>query len=82
MKTETRIPKAERRPKTETRNAALDAEATLVSGSRGDHREAIARAVGIRQTLRFSPRLPTFGIRPSDFGLLSAFGLRYSGFSS
>jgi hypothetical protein len=82
MKLEYRSPKAERRPKTETRNATLDARATLVSGSCGDHRELIARAVCIRQTLRFSPRLPTFGFRPSDFGLLSAFGFRYSDFAS
>jgi hypothetical protein len=82
MKAEGRRPKAERRPKTETRNATLDAQAILVSGTHGDYREAIASAIGLRQMLRFSPWLPTFGLRPSDFGLLSAFGFRPSGFSS
>jgi hypothetical protein len=82
MKPEGRSPKGARRPKTENRSATLDAQATFVSGSHGDHRGAIASAVNLRRTLRFSPRLPTFGIRPSDFGLLSAFGLRPSDFSS
>lgn len=82
MKSEYRRPNVEKRPKTETRNATLDAQANFVSGSYSDYREAIASAVGLRQTVRFSPRLPTFGLRPSDFGLLSALGLRPSGFSS
>ena len=82
MKLEYRSPKAERRPKTETRNATLDARATLVSGSPSDYREAIASAVVLRQTVRFSPRLPAFGLRPSEFGLLSVFGLRYSDLAS
>ena len=80
MKPETRNPKAEGNPKAEIRSSTLDAQASFESGSR---RELCGElAVSLIQTLSFYTWLPAFGFRSSDFGLLSGFGLRYSGSAS
>ena len=77
MKPEYRSPKAERRPKTESRNATQDAQTTLISGSRDELCRDQAR-----HTLRIYAWRIVFGFLPSDFGLLSTFGIRASDFAS
>src|SRR5438105_3718543 len=62
--TEIRRPKSEGRKKAEIRNS----KSPWVYG-------CWTRLAAIRAT---SPVLPSFGVRPSDFGLLSDFGLRIS----
>ena len=73
---EVRNPKSESRKKAEVRNPKDLSACRRALGIRA----AQPWARGIWRSL--GPRTPGFGLRTSDFGLLSAFGLRTSGFTA